>query len=834
MKVNKLKQTIQLLSCSISAIPNMKQIFAFFLLFSGLTSFAQRTGSVTGSVTDKNLQSPLRGVTIELVGTNLATSTDSAGKFRITGITPRSYTIRFSSISYTTTELFNIVINSGNELNLNVQLEPTVTRLEDVQVRSSRRTAVAASLETPLSVQRLTTEEIRSNPGGNFDISRVIQALPGVSGTAGSVGGFRNDIIIRGGAPNENVYYLDGIEIPVINHFATQGSAGGPTGILNVSFLEDVKLSSSAFDARFDNALSSVFQFRQRTGNPNKVQGNVRLSATELAGTFEGPLSKKTTFLASARRSYLQLLFKAIDLPIRPNYWDFQYKVTHRINKKTTLTLLGVGAIDDFTFAAPKEASPEKLYIIDATAPIHQWNYTVGASLRKQIPNGYWNLSLSRNMFDNKIEKFDDNDEGNESKRRLGIFSQEIENKLRFDVNKTINGWKISYGAMAQYVKSNNDNFKRLRKELRDQNNNLVQPALVLDYQSDIKFMRYGLFSQIGRRYFNNRLGLSAGLRSDMNGFTNDGMNPLNTLSPRFSASYVLADKWTLNGSVGLYYKLAPYTVLSFRDNNNNLLNQDADYTRSTHYTIGTEYLPSNSTRFTLEGFYKKYSQVPVSVRDGISLANLGGDFGVVGNEEVITNGKGTTYGFELFAQQKLTKRFFGTFSYTFFVSRFSGVNGKEISSAWDNRHLLSFIWGYKFNRNWELGLKFRYQGGAPYTPFDLMASQLNYLTFGTGILNYNRLNTLRLDAFHASDIRIDKKWNYKKTTLNLFLDITNWYKAVNPAFPQYTFRRNADNTAFLTTDGQPIRTDGSNAIPLFLDNSDASTIPTIGFIVEF
>jgi TonB-dependent Receptor Plug Domain len=142
----------------------------------------------------------------------------------------------------------------------------------------------------------------------------VIQALPGVSGTAGSVGGFRNDIIIRGGAPNENVYYIDGIEIPVINHFATQGSAGGPTGILNVSFLEDVKLSSSAFDARFDNALSSVFQFRQRTGNPNKVQGNVRLSATELAGTFEGPLSKNTTFLASARRSYLQLLFKAIDI----------------------------------------------------------------------------------------------------------------------------------------------------------------------------------------------------------------------------------------------------------------------------------------------------------------------------------------------------------------------------------------------------------------------------------------------------------------------------------------------------------------------------------------
>jgi len=813
----------------------MRQIFCFSLLLSlSQAVYAQRTGSVTGTITDKNLQSPLSNVTIELPESRQQTISDSAGQFRITGISPKTYTVRISSAGYTSVTLYNIIITSGNELNLNIQLEPAVTGLEEVKVLSTRRTAVAASLETPLSVQRLTTEEIRSNPGGNFDISRVIQALPGVGGTSGSVGGYRNDIIIRGGAPNENVYYLDGIEIPVINHFATQGSAGGPTGILNVSFLEDVKLSSSAFDARFDNALSSVFQFRQRTGNPNKFQGNVRLSATELAGTLEGPLSKNTSFLASARRSYLQLLFKAIDLPIRPGYWDFQYKVTHRINKKTSLTLLGVGAIDDFTFAAPKEASPEKLYILDATAPIHQWNYTVGANLRKQIRNGFWNFSLSRNMFDNKIEKFDDNDEGNENKRRLGIFSQEIENKLRFDVNKNLDGWKIAYGAMAQYVKSNNDNYKRLRKEIRDQGGNLVQPALILDYMSDISFMRYGLFAQVGRRYLNNRLGLSAGLRSDMNGFTNGGMNPLNTISPRISASYVLADKWTLNGSAGLYYKLVPYTILSFRDNSGNLVNRDADYNRSAHYTIGTEFLPANSTRFTLEAFYKKYSQVPVSVRDGISLANLGGDFGVVGNEEVVTTGKGTTYGFELFAQQKLTKRFFGTFSYTCFVSRYSGLNGKEIASAWDNRHLLSFIWGYKFNRNWELGLKFRYQGGAPVTPFDLTASQLNYLTFGMGIPDYSRLNTQQLRDFHASDIRIDKKWNFKKTTLNLFLDITNWYKATNPAAPQYTFKRNADNTAFVTTDGQTIRQDGSNAIPLLLNNEDATLIPTIGFIVEF
>jgi hypothetical protein len=813
----------------------MKKLLFFTLLIASLqSSLAQGLGSVAGTITDKNSLTPLTGATIRIEGTSLATVSDSLGRFRITGITPKTYTLRISSIGFTELVLYNTVITVGNELNLTLQLETLATKLAEVTVSSGRKTAIAASLETPLSVQKLTTEEIRSNPGGNFDVSRVIQALPGVGGTAGSVGGYRNDIIIRGGAPNENVYYLDGIEIPVINHFATQGSAGGPTGMLNVSFLEEVKLSSSSFDARFDNALSSVIQFRQRNGNPNRVQGNLRLSATELATTLEGPLSAKTTFLASARRSYLQLLFKAIDLPIRPNYWDFQYKVTHRINKKTTLTLLGLGAIDDFSFGAPREATPEKLYILDATPAIQQWNYTFGVSLRKQIPGGYWNLALSRNMFDNAIEKFDGNNTQDETKRRTGINSQEIENKVRFDVNKTIRGVKIAYGGVVQYAKSNNNSFIRIRQELRDGAGNLIQPAVTSKYLSDIDLWRTGAFIQISKRMAQDRLSMSGGLRTDMNSFTESGGDPLKTLSARVGLSYVLADKWSLNASVGDYYKLPVYTILSFRNNQGQLVNRNTDYTRSSHVVIGTEFLPAPTTRFTLEAFYKRYDRVPLSIRDGISLSNLGGDFNAVGNEAVRTDGQGYSYGFEFFAQQKLSKRFFGTLSYTYFISRFSGADKKMIASAWDNRHLLSFIGGYKMGKNWEIGVKFRYQGGAPFTPFDMAQSQLNYLTLGTGVLNLSQLNSQRLGAFHSGDIRIDKKWNWKKTTFDLFLDITNFYGAKSPAFPQFTFKRNETNTAFLTTNGQPINLNGSNAIPLILANEDGTLIPTIGFIVEF
>jgi outer membrane receptor for ferrienterochelin and colicin len=809
---------------------------ALFLLSVNLVK-SQKTGTLSGIIVDKTSQKSVSNVSIQILNSTKGTISDSLGKFSISQLLSGAYTIQFKAIGYLTVTKYNVPVTSGNENNILVELEEDAKILNAVTVSSTgrTRTARAATLETPLSVQRLTTEEIKTNPGGNFDISRVIQALPGVGGTAGTAG-FRNDIIIRGGAPNENVYYIDGIEIPVINHFSTQGSAGGPAGILNVSFIEEVKLSSSAFDARFNNTLSSVFEFKQKRGNSSHLQGNIRLSGTELATTLEGPLSKngQTTFLASARRSYLQLLFKAIDLPIRPNFWDFQYKITHQFNKKTTLSLLGVGAIDEFEFAAPKKATPEKLYVLNNNPSIEQWNYTVGATIKHLIKNGYLNLAISRNAFNNQLEKFENNLGANKGEQTLNVNSTEIENKLRYDVNQTFGSWKVSHGIDVQQVSQTTSNNQIIQSAIKDNLGNITVPAVVRNYSGDISLVKFGGFIQAGKRFWNNKTGISAGIRADANNFTTNGMNVLNTLSPRISLSQVLSDKWTFNASIGTYYKIVPYTILGYRNNNNELVNKDADYTKSTHYVAGFEYLPNQATRFTFETFFKQYNQVPISVRNGISLSNQGGDFNVLGNEAVITNGRGRTMGFEFFAQQKLTKRFYSVLSYTYFKSEYTNANAEYTPSSWDNRHLLSLVWGYKFNRNWELGIKLRFQGGVPYTPYDLITSRTNYLTLGSGTLDYSKINTDRLNNFNAGDIRIDKKWYYKKTTLDLFLDISNFYRAKSTAPNIYTFQRTADNSAFATTDNLPIKQNGSNGIPILLNTNDANITPTIGFIVEF
>ena len=790
----------------------------------------QNTGKLSGVLVNRKTQQNLSGLTVALAPSGAKLISDSTGGFRFTSLLPGAYSIKITGIGIQEKLLTNVIVTSGNENILTIELEPSINLLNAVTVTGRRNTAKATTLESPLSIQRLTSEDIKANPGGNFDISKVIQSLPGVGG--GAAGGtFRNDIIIRGGAPSENVFYLDGIEVPIINHFSTQGSGGGPQGILNVSFIQDVKLSTSAFDARYDNALSSVFQFRQKNGNPNKLQGNFRMSGTEVAATLDGPISKKTTFLASVRRSYLELLFKALDLPIRPNYWDYQFKTTTKINDKTTLTTIGLAAIDDFKLAAPKEATPEKLFAINSNPLINQWNYTIGLSLKKLTQDGYWNLSVSRNTLDNQADRYEDNEKPSDATRTYQIRSNETENKFRFDVTKNIRNVSLSYGVVAQYVQFDNAFYQLFRPALKDSAGNTIQNAITFNTNTGVNFLRYGGFAQLGTRLFEDRLAISTGLRADANNYQTSSQNPLDQLSPRISLSYALSNAWNFSASYGTYYRLPSYTQLAY---SNNGASNPGKYIQSNHYVAGFEYLPSSTTRFTFEGFYKGYNNYPVSILDNISLANKGIEFGAIGNEPIQQDGKGKAYGFEFFAQQKLTEKFFGVFSYTLYWSEFTGTNKKFVPASWDNRHLISATAGYKLPRNWELGIKFRYQGAAPYTPYNLEQSRLNYLTLGSGVFDYDKVNTLRLKAFHSGDLRLDKKWNYKKTTFDFYIDIQNFYASKSTGSPQYTFKRKDDNSAFLSNNGQPVQMNGSNAIPYFLENAEGTFIPTIGFIIEF
>lgn len=803
-------------------------VFSLIILVSS-SSYAQNEGIVTGFVKDKFTQETIPGALINFMGIDtFYTVTNSTGYFNIK-VPVGSYQVEVSALGYSTQLLYNINVGTGNVKEIQIEMTPMSEQLDEVVINNSK-TVKATDMVTPLSTQRLTALEIKRSPGGNYDVSKVISVLPGV---AGGTTPSRNDILVRGGGPSENVYYLDGIEIPVINHFQTQGSSGGATGILNVSFIRDVQLTSSAFDAQYGNVLSATIEITQRNGNPNHLSGSLRLSGSELAVTLEGPLSEKTTFLASIRRSYLKYLFQLLDLPIRPDYWDSQFKIHHQFNKKTQLTILGIGAIDNFKLAVPDNANAETTYIIRANPIINQWTYTVGSSLKRLIDNGYFTVALSRDVFANDIVRYENN--ATESGKKLyTLNSHQKENKLRINVNKYVSGWKYSYGIDAQYVKYSADIFSTVKQAVKDKNGNVVRPAITFTSESAIDFFKYGAYTQAAKYFFNRKFLVSGGVRADINTYTKEGLNPLNSISPRLSFSYVINNKWNVSASAGSYYKIPVYTMLGYENNSGVLLNKNLKYINAVHYTIGTEFIPRNDLRVTFNAFYKDYKNYPVSLSTGISFANVGTGFNAVGNDNYASIGKGRTYGVEIYAQQKLVNNFYYVASATLYNSEFTGAKGIYRPSSWDYGFLFSATFGYKFKNNWQFGLKYRLAGGQPYTPFNIQASKKKYLTTGEGVKDYSQLNSERLPIFRQLDLRVDKKFNFKKTSLDIYLDFQNVLFHKTAFVPRFTFKRNDDNTGFTTTNGEPVKTDGSNAIPYILKRRNATIVPSIGFIFQF
>ncbi|WP_339900920.1 TonB-dependent receptor [uncultured Cyclobacterium sp.] len=798
-----------------------KYLLSTLLFFSFLTLYAQE-GVIQGKVLNPINNDPIPFANIIVQGLEVGAVSDLEGNYVISGLEPGLYNVKASFVGFKSKTVFEVQVTKANAVQLDFELEEDASNLQEVVVDAT----FSRTEETPVSARQLNSNEIERYPGGNRDISRVIQSLPGVASSAS----FRNDIIIRGGAPNENKFFIDEIEVPVINHFATQGSSGGPVGILNVNLIQNVEVLSGGFPANRMNALSSFFEFQLKDGRRDKMLTQVTLGASEVTLSNEGPIGEKTTYIFSARRSYLQGLFRLIGLPFLPTFNDFTFKTKTKINDKTELTVLGVGAIDQFAlnFDVPDEETEEerddRLYLLDNLPISTQWNYAMGAKLKKFRDNGFWTFIVSRNMLNNRSYKYSGNDESSEDNLQFDYLSQESENKFRAENSIFSKGYTLQYGVNYEFSRYLIENYDT---KFTDQN------GLPRDVSSISLFNSYGAFVMGSKKYFEDRLVVNLGLRMDGSDFGETAKNPLNQLSPRFSTSYQLKDNLFWNANAGIYYQKPPYTVLGFQNNEGLFENQvnDVKFMRSTHYITGFEWqFPAKNRKLSAEVFYKSYANYPSSIRNGIALANLGADFGVIGNEPVTSDAKGRAYGLELLAQQRLYKGFYGIAALTLVRSEFTNPNTGYLPSSWDNRFIVSLTAGKRFKKDWELGARWRFLGGTPYTPYDLEFSSLrsNWGLYNSGRFDFTRINGERLKSFHQLDLRVDKKYYYIKWNLNWYFDIQNAYNF--QAEQQANLVPNRDDQDRLIVDPE----DPSRYLIREVANPAGTVLPTIGVIVEF
>ena len=802
----------------------MRRIFfcLWILIFTN-SGLSAQNGVIGGRVYDELTNEPIPFANVALQNTDYGAVTDMDGRYTIENLTPGSYTIQASYVGYELKTIFEVEVVNQRPANVNIPMKQRSTRLETVEIRSE---AFSRNIDSPVSLQEIGADEIRRNPGGNRDISLAIQSLPGVSSSLA----FRNDIIIRGGAPNENRFYLDGIEVPNINHFATQGSSGGPVGIINVDFINAVDFYSGAFPADRGNALSSVLEFRQKDGNEERMRTTFTLGSSDVGLTFDGPLSDKTTYIFSARRSYLQLLFGVLGLPFLPTYNDAQFKIKHRFDAKNELTVLGLGAYDTSVLnpdalsgADTEEERLQAEYILGNLPENTQWNYSAGANYKHYSQNGFQNIVISRNELSNKATKYAGNDDSSPDNLILKYASTEVENKFRFEHTQRMGGLKFNGGVNLEDVVYTNSTRNQIAVE---------DSVQTVAFQSELRFQKFGIFVQAGTRVWKDRLSLSLGLRTDWTNYSLDMSDPVDQISPRFSLSYSILPELSFNANVGRYYQLPPYTAMGYRDGAGALVNKinGLKYIRADHFVAGFAYIFKQNTKISVEGFYKKYAQYPFSLRDSINLANLGADYGVIGSEPVVSLGAGRSYGVEFLVQRKMYNGLYGIAALTFVRSEFTDKNDAYIPSSWDNRFILSLTAGKKFDKNWEVGTRLSVLGGSPYTPYDIYNSSFRQVwdVRGSGLPDYDRLNSERNPITYQLDVRVDKKYFFDHWNLDLYLDIRNLTNAKFDLQPYLDTAKGPDGNP-ITNPDNPARYEMT-----FIPNTAGTLLPSIGIVIGF
>jgi len=802
-----------------------KAIYLLFgILFLSHSALEAQQGIIKGRIYNANNNEAVEFASVAIFGTSIGSISDLDGNFTFTGLEPGYVELRVSSVGFEPYVSEAIQVTNAKRVFLDIPLVEANVELEEVVIRASPFRKIK---ESPVSLQRISIEEIEKSPGGNRDISKVIQSYPGVASTPAQ----RNDVIVRGGGPSENTFYLDGIEIPNINHFATQGASGGPVGIINADFLREVNLYTGAFPANKGNALSSVIDLYQVDGNKDKLNFRGSVGASDLALTLNGPIGENTTYVLSYRRSYLQFLFQLLELPFLPKYNDYQFKVKTRLNEKNELSLISIGSYDTNSLNLEANETEEQRFVLGYLPENFQWSYAIGAVWKHFRDQGYDTWVVSRNYLHNESLKYQDN-----IKQPVNLLqdykSDEIENKFRYEhTSRYKGGLKVNYGANFEYAKFYASNFNRTF--VNDQ-------ALTLDTESSFDLFKWGLFGQVSKELLKERLVLSFGLRADANSYNDNMSNLLNQLSPRISASYELTTGWYLNFNTGRFYQEPAYTTMGYKNEAGIMVNQDRlKYIQSDHLVAGVEWLPERESKISVEGFYKKYRNYPFSLTDSISLASKGADFGLFGNEPVESTGEGRAFGAEFLYRNR---DLFGTnltISYT--LVRSETLPRKEslsdlgwIPTTWDNIHLLN-IYGFRqFKGNWQVGFKWRFVGGQPYTPYDTYTSSLVQYWDVTGFpaQDFNQYNQQRFKPFHQLDLRVDKEWFLSRITINLYADIQNVYNFQTTGSTFLVQDLDAEGNPVIENPGAPAELQRYRMKEL--ESVAGTVLPTIGVIIEF
>ena len=741
----------------------MKRSVAILAIISAISSAFQAAAQtdgypVRGRVIDRSTREGIQYAAVIIVGVEgSGVMTDSTGTFILQNVRPGINQFSAIQLGYRTVVTPEYKITPYTPF-IEIEMDQDPTELAASSVMPS---PFLRSVESPVSVRVISLGDIEKIPGANKDVARIVRSYPGVSY---SPIGYRNDLIVRGGGPSENVFFIDGIEIPNINHFATQGASGGPVSILNSDLIREINFYTGSFPANRGGALSSVMDISLKDGNPDKHAFKAVVGASEVGASASGHIGSRTTYIASVRQSYLQLLFKLLGLPMLPNYIDGQVKFKTKLDRRNELVFIGLAGFDNMKLSdSPDDAGDE--YLLSYLPKLKQETFTVGMSYRHFGDGNQQTYSLSYSYLNNRNIKYIDNDESTEENVILESSGLEGKAQGRFENRSYLDAWTVREGAEFYYRHYDTDVYRRMAG------------GQELDYYSGLCFVGWGVYASADYKAPSGKVNTSFGMRFDGSSFSSGTAAFWKQFSPRASVSYMPWKAWSFNLSAGLYHQLPPMTALSYRNADGMLTNKGLEYMSVASAAAGADWKLRDRLFVGLELFYKHFMDVPLSVATGVPLTSVGADYGSIGEEPLVPDAEGRAYGAELLVKWLIPDKVSLVGSATLYRSVFrSGDDAEFIPSAWDNRFILNLSAVYDLPHYWSIGAKVSAIGGAPYTPYDENASSLKTVwdAGGRPVYDYSQYNAMRLDPYFQVDLRVDKDFYFDRWTLGLYIDLQN------------------------------------------------------------
>ncbi len=617
--------------------------------------------------------------------------------------------------------------------------------------------AAAESADMPVSMHAVTAHQLQAAAGSLDDVARALSVLPGVAPMRFE----RHDLIVRGGAPMENLFLVDNIEFPTISHYAVQGAGAGSSSIVNTDFISRVSFSTGGFGARNGDKLSSVVALTLREGNRDRNVASATISATQFGMHLEGPIASAGSYLASLRRSYLEPVFTAYDMSFVPVYWDACAKVVFPIGGSDRAEVLAIGSRDRMRLINDTEEKRKN----NATLVFSDQDLVTAGATWEHFTGTWYTRVTAANAWGAYVYYQHQADAAKSS--RIETFENEA--SLAVDgVLQASGGTEIAAGVKGKFIRFRDDTRLSVVPWFLNVSTDFKTISRSID-TSGWKLSAYAQVTQTAGRFVVN-----AGIRADH--FTLIGQQV--TVAPRVSLRCMLSPSVEATGSAGRYYQ-APASIWFANPFNMRLKPAGAD-----HMIVGVTQRIGREWTVMIEGYRKTYFDYPVSIEAPcmtvFNAGSLGTNFKDFGLDSLVSRGTGTSQGIELTVQKHVSNSpFSGTLGVSYGKTTFAPLDGISRAADHDMRWVLNLVLEYAPVRTWGITGKFRIYTGHPYTDRWIMHNG----TLDQYARNYN---AVRVGVNHMLDVRVMRRWELRSARVEAFVDVQNLYNRKPLGVPEF------------------------------------------------